>query len=400
MLPLSNLKVLELGQYAAGPYACMVLADLGAEVIKVELPETGEPFRNFGGGYEAAYFVANNRNKKSFSVDLKNSRGKEIMLKLLADSDIFLENLAPDTTDKLGFSYPIASKLNPHLIYCSLKGYGEGPYEKRPAFDPVIEAESGFMSVTGEPGRPPVRIGGPVIDYVAGTFAVIAIMGALKNREKTGRGEMLEVNMFESAVSMISQLLNEYAVYGILPHKLGSGWGAYKTFKARDDYVFVGVVSDGHWQKFCDAFGVSDKVRIEFANREQRDENDEKLEKTVAAIVSKLKAREVAEKLAEAQVPGAPINTMKEIMEDPHLKFRKSLVPLASDVEVTLTKEPRSAACPILPIRSEWYNASVTDKWMPAQKLGAQTVEILQRLGYSERQIIDLRKSKVVWPYL
>ena len=237
MLPLNKLKVLDLTQSAAGPYACMILADLGAEVIKVEPPETGEPFRHFGGGYEAAYFVANNRNKKSIAIDLKNEKGKEVMLKLLKDCDIFVENYSPGAVDRLGLSYEVASKLNPKLIYCSIKGYGEGPYESRPAYDPVIEAEAGIMSVTGEPNQSPVRLGGPVIDYMTGVFGVISILLALKNREETGKGEMIEVNLFESAVSMISQLLNEYVVYGYLPEKLGSGWGAYKVFKVKDGLV-------------------------------------------------------------------------------------------------------------------------------------------------------------------
>lgn len=378
----------------------MVLADLGAEVVKVEPPEVGDPFRHFGGGYEAAYFVANNRNKKSVAIDLKSEHGKEIMLKLLKSCDIFVENYAPGVVDRLGLDYQTASKLNSQIIYCSIKGYGRGPYERRPAYDPVLEAEAGFMSVTGEPDRAPVRLGGPVIDYMTGIMGVVSILVALKNREETGKGEMIEVNLFESALSMISQLLNEYAVYGCLPGKLGSGWGAYKVFKARDGFVFVGVMSDGHWQRFCNAFNVSKEVELEFATRLTRDENAEKLEKIVTDIISKMNVNEVAKKLADADVPGAPVNTMKEILEDPHLKFRKTIVPLTSDTEVTLTKEPKSAACPMLPIRTDWYNPNITDRWTPAPKLGAQTVEILQGLGYSGEQIADLRRRKVVWPYL
>ena len=400
MLPLSNLKVIALDQYAAGPYASMILADLGADVVKVELPEVGEPFRSFGGGYEAAYFVANNRNKKSIAIDLKSEDGKEILLKLLKGSDIFVENFGFGVADRLGFAYQVVSELNPRLIYCSIKGYGEGPYEARPAFDPVIEAESGFMTTTGEPGQPPVRLGGPVIDYVAGTFGVIAIMASLRNREKTGKGEKIEVNLFESAVSMLSQLLNEYAVYGYLPEKLGSGWGGYQAFEAKDGYVFVGIMSDGHWRRFCDSFNVSDDVRLEFATRLIRDEKHESLEKVVAGIVSTMSVHEVVTKLTMAKVPGAPVNTMKDVLEDPHLQFRKSIVYLTSDVEVTCTETEKSAACPMLPIRTSYYHPGITERWIPAQKLGAHTVELLREVGYSDDEILDLRKRKVVWPYL
>jgi len=402
MLPLQGLKVLELTAYAAGPYACMIMADLGAEVIKVEPTETGEPFRYFGGGYEAAYFVAINRNKKSLSINLKDEDGKKVFLKLMQNCDIFLENQGPGSVDRLGFSYQVASQLNPKIIYCSLKGYGEGPYEKRPAFDPVIEAESGIMSLQGEPGRPPVRVGGPVIDYVAGMYGVIAIMGALSNRETTGKGEMIEVNMFESAVSMMSQALNEYAVYRTIPGKLGSGWGPYQAFKAKDGFVFVGVISDKHWQRFCEAFGVSEEVMEKFSTAASRisEENEKELERIVAAIVSKMSVKEVSKKLMDADVPGAPVNTMKEVLEDPHLKYRKSLVPLISDIEVTKTRHERAAACPMLPLRCSFYTPSITSNWLPAQKLGEQSVEILKALHYTEEQISDLRKRKVIWPYL
>lgn len=402
MLPLSNIKVLELTGYAAGPYACMIIGDLGADVTKVEPPETGEPFRFFGGGYRAAYFVANNRNKKSIAIDLKTEDGKEIMLKLMKNSDVFLENQGPEVADRLGLSYKVAHELNPRIIYCSIKGYGEGPHEKRPALDPVVEADSGLMSVTGEPDRPPVRLGGPIIDYVAGMYSVIAIMGALMNRDKTGKGENIEVNLFESAISMVAQQLNIYSMYGEPPKKLGSGWGCYQVFKARDGFVFVGVSSDKHWQRFCEAFGVSEDIKLRFATSRSRmgEKNEKELERIVADIVSNMSVDEVVRELVDADVPGAPVNTMKEVLENPHLKIRKSLVPLNPDPEVATLEDKRNAACPMLPIRASYYNPSVTDKWIPAQKLGAQTVEILRNLGYSEEKIADLRRRKVVWPYL
>jgi crotonobetainyl-CoA:carnitine CoA-transferase CaiB-like acyl-CoA transferase len=400
MLPLSNLKVIELTSYAAGPYACMILADLGAEVIKVERPEVGEPFRFFGGGHQAAYFVALNRNKKSLAIDLKSVEGQEIMLKLLDDSDVFVENLGPGVVDRLGLSYQAVSTRNPRLIYCSIKGYGEGPYEKRLAFDPVVEAESGLMSVMGEPDRPPVRLGGPMIDYVTGTFSVIAVMGAILNRNESTKGEKIEVNLFESAVSMLTQALNIYALYEQLPEKLGSGWGPYQVFHASDGFVFVGVSSDKHWQRFCDEFEVSSEIKEKYAARTARDENDTLLEQLVTDIVANLRVRDVVDRLAKAGVPGAPVNTMKEVLEDPHLRFRHSLVSLTPNPEVTHTADRRVAVNPMLPIRSNYYNPDVTDKWIPAQKLGKHSVEILRELGYSEKQIEDLRRRKIVWPYV
>jgi crotonobetainyl-CoA:carnitine CoA-transferase CaiB-like acyl-CoA transferase len=378
----------------------MILADLGAEVIKVEPPEVGEPFRFFGGGYQAAYFIALNRNKKSLALNLKSTEGQEVMLKLLEESDIFIENFGPGVVERLGLSYKTVATRNPRLIYCSIKGYGKGPYEKRPAFDPVVEAESGLMSVMGEPDRPPVRLGGPMIDYVTGTFGVIAVMGALRNRDKTGKGEKIEVNLFESAVSMLTQALNIYAIYQHLPEKLGSGWGPYQVFNANDGFVFVGVSSDKHWQRFCDEFTVQSEIREKYAARVDRDENDALLEQLVAKIVAKMSVREVVDRLAKAGVPCAPVNTMKEVLEDPHLQSRKSLVSLTPDLEVTHTENPRVAVNPMLPIRSTYYNPDVTDKWIPAQKLGKHSVEILRDLGYSAKQIETLRRRKIVWPYI
>ncbi|UCH37402.1 MAG: CoA transferase [Candidatus Bathyarchaeota archaeon] len=386
--------------YAAGPYACMIFADLGAEVIKVEPPKVGEPFRFFGGGYQAAYFIALNRNKKSLALNLKSTEGQEVMLKLLEESDIFVENLGPGVVDRLGLSYQTVSTRNPQLIYCSIKGYGKGPYEKRPAFDPVVEAESGLMSVMGEPDRSPVRLGGPMIDYVTGTFSVIAVMGALLKRNAYGKGEKIEVNLFESAVSMMTQSLNIYALYKHLPEKLGSGWGPYQVFNASDGFVFVGVSSDKHWERFCDAFKVSREIKERYALRVARDENDAELERLVAKMVANLRVSEVVKRLTNAGVPGAPVNTMKEVLEDPHLQSRKSLISLTPDLEVTHTEDFRVSVNPMLPIRSSYYNPSITNTWIPAQKLGNHSVEILRNLGYSEPQIEDLRKRKIVWPYI
>jgi crotonobetainyl-CoA:carnitine CoA-transferase CaiB-like acyl-CoA transferase len=322
------------------------------------------------------------------------------MLKLLDDSDVFIENLGPGVVERLGLSYKTVAIRNPRLIYCSIKGYGKGPYEKRPAFDPVVEAESGLMSVMGEPDRPPVRLGGPMIDYVTGTFGVIAVMGALRNRDETGKGEKIEVNLFESAVSMLTQALNIYAIYKHLPEKLGSGWGPYQVFNASDGFVFVGVSSDKHWQRFCDEFGIHSEIREKYAARVDRDENDAQLEQLVAEIVSGMSVREIVDRLAKAGVPSAPVNTMKEVLEDPHLHSRNSLVSLTPDLEVTHTEDPRVAVNPMLPIRSTYYNPEVTDKWIPAQKLGKHSIEILCDLGYSASQIEALRRRKIVWPYI
>ncbi len=390
MLPLSGTKVIAWTNVVAGPFGGMVFADLGAEVILIER-ERGR--RNS---------PAEERNKKSIVLDLRKDEGKEILRRLLESADFFFENYAPGAADRLGFSYEAVSKLNPRIIYISLKGYGDrGPYGTRGGNDPVIETETGLINVIGakDPTRPPCRIGASTIDVTTAQFAVMTALAGMLNREKTGKGCYIKTFLYEDAVCILSEHLVLQQLYGREFGRSGSGTGASQHFKTRDKWIYVDASADATWQGFCDAFDVADDVRKEFAADVAREKNPEKIGAIMADVLSGVKAREAIEKLVKTGVPCAQVNTFKEVMEDPHLLATKSLVPLQTDPEVTGKWYRRTSVGVMLPLRASFYNPSVEGwggKAMPRR--GEHTDEVLHGLGYSEAQIADLHKNKIVYP--
>ena len=261
---LSGLKVVEFTHMVMGPAAGLMLADLGAEVIKVE-PIGGDKTRRLRGS-GAGYFPMYNRNKKSLAIDLKSPEGKEIALKLIADADVFIENFRPGSLDKLGFGYETLSKLNPKLIYCSEKGFLDGPYSHRTALDEVAQMMGGLAYMTGPPGRP-LRAGSSVIDVTGGMFGAIGVLGALYERQMTGTGKHISASLFETTVFLVGQHMAQFAVTGKpaapMPARI-SAWAVYDVFDVKDDEkVFVGVVSDTQWRAFCGAFNLDDWAKDE-----------------------------------------------------------------------------------------------------------------------------------------
>ncbi len=387
MLPLDGVKVVEWTTQVAGPYGGMVFADFGAEVIRIDRAKP-KP---------AVQSIAHDRNKKSIAINVTSEEGKEIMWRLLKTADIFLENFAPGAADRLGFSYEAVSKINPRIIYISLKGFGEGPYGARPAFDPDIEAGTGIMALTSGPNRPPIRVPGAVVDETTGMWCVIAAMGSLLNREQTGRGEYINATMFEDAVSLQSKYIALYSLYGQLLNPLGSGLGAAKYFETINWWVYIGAQTDEEWQRLCEALGVSEEDKTKFAAKTARDADPSKVEKIIGGIVSKMTSKDVLKKLSYAGVPCAPVNTMVDIVEDPHMKATGSMVSLTANPRAART----STSHPMLPMRTSYYNPGVKG-WggKPAPWEGEHTLEILSGLGYSEEAIAKLRKSRIVAPYL
>jgi len=258
-LPLDGVRVVEFAHMVMGPSCGLVLADLGAEVIKVEPLEGDNTRRLTGAG--AGFYPIFNRNKKSLAVDLKSPAGREIVLKLIKSADVVSENFRPGAMDKLGFGYDAVKTIKPDIIYCSHKGFLPGPYEHRTALDEVVQMMGGLAYMTGGKGKP-IRAGASVNDIMGGMFGAIAILAALRNRERTGRGEHVQSGLFENAAWLVSTHMMQHAVSGKEPEPMSAGkraWGVYDVFTACDGcQVFIGCTSDGHWQRFCETFGFDD----------------------------------------------------------------------------------------------------------------------------------------------
>ncbi len=403
MTSLVGIRVVEVTTDVAGPYAGMVFADLGAEVVKVEdtkvNPDRDVPL------FRAAKFIAFNRNKKSVAIDLKSNDGKEAALRLIGNSDVFIENLNPGVADSLGLSYEVLSKLNPGIVYISIRGYLPGPYGNWPAVDSCIESLSGLTSTTGEPepqipgvvgltegripltGNPPLVLSQPSIPCGAAIYGVIGAVGALLNRVKTGRGDKIVVGMLETGVSLVEQHLSAFALYGVL------GKHTLDLRRSKDGWALIPL---GRWDQFVKAFDVSKEVAQEFATREAREMNAEKLNKLVDDIISKLSSNEIRERLTKGGMDGAALGAISELPENEHLKAIKNFVPLTPDPEVTLTPDRKTALCAMFPIRTSNYTPEATSKWTPAPKLGENTAEVLRAVGYTEGQIADLGKRGII----
>lgn len=264
-LPLEGIRVLELSHTVMGPSCGLILADMGAEVVKVERTPEGDDTRRLM-GFGSGFFHFYNRNKKSLTLDLKNEKGKAILKKLLTFSDVFIENFGPGTVERLGFGYDEVSKINPRLIYCTLKGFMPGPYDKRPALDEVVQMMGGLAYMTGPPGRP-LRAGAAVIDIMGGTYGVIGILTALYEREKTGKGGHVIATLFESTAFLMGQHMASSAVSGRpvppMPARV-SVWAIYDIFETKEgEKVFVGVTSNMQWKRLCNIFGLNELAKDE-----------------------------------------------------------------------------------------------------------------------------------------
>src|SRR5262245_34307208 len=258
-LPLAGIRILELGHTIMGPSCSVVLADLGADVIKVEPPEGDRTRANVGFG--SALFPVFNRNKRSLCIDLKSEAGKEVFHRVVETADALLENFAPGAMERLGLGYEELSKRHPRLIYCSLKGFLSGPYEKRAALDEIVQFMGGLAYMTGPSGMP-LRAGASVVDIMGGMFGALGILAALRERERTGKGQLVESSLFESTAFLVAQHMGQQALTGKAPPPMpekASSWAVYDPFETADGKtVFVGITSDNHWRAFCTAFGVEE----------------------------------------------------------------------------------------------------------------------------------------------
>jgi crotonobetainyl-CoA:carnitine CoA-transferase CaiB-like acyl-CoA transferase len=389
--PLSDVTVLELGHIIAGPFCSMILADLGAEVIKVESPSRGDAIRDSSPiGNSSFNYV--NRNKLSVTLDLKSDDGKAIFKELVANADVLVENFAAGTTDRLGVGYDDLKTANEELVYCSIKGFNQGPYERFPALDPVAEALSGVMSVTGHPGQPPVRSGTSLSDMAASLYAAVTVLGAMRQRQETGTGQHLTVPLFESTVALMGYWLAYTQAYDDVPDPMGAshpGWAPYDVFQSADDeWVFIGPSSDRQWRQFCDVLDLDIGDDERFAELGDRLKNRTELHGIVEATCKQYTRDEIVERLQDGGVPVAPVNDMGDVRDDPHLKVTEALAEVkATEGEGGRIRTPR------FPARSTGFDrVESTDP----PSLGEDTTPVLEALGYDEGEIDRLREAGVL----
>ncbi len=388
-LPLAGVRVLEFCQTIMGPSAGLILADLGADVIKVEPAPGGDRTRRMP-GFAAGFFGAFNRNKRSLALDLKSDEGRALAHRLVGTADALIENYAPGTMERLGCGYAALQALNPRLVYCALKGFLSGPYEHRHALDEVVQFMGGLAYMTGPPGKP-LRAGASIIDIMGGTFAVVGVLAALRERERTGRGQLVKSALFESTAFLMAQHMAGQSVTGDkvppMPARRGA-WAVYETFETRDgEQVFVGITSDNHWRRFCEHFGRTDLLEdARYAANEDRVRERPTLLPLVAEIVKRHTRAEMIEVCDRIGIPFSPVAKTEDLFDDPQLNAHGRLL----DVELPggiRTRLPR------LPIEVGGHDLGLRRQ---PPEVGQHTRQILAELGLSEGEIAELEREGVV----
>jgi len=390
---LEGIRVLDVSRVLTGPYCSLMLADLGAEVTKIEIPGRGDDTRAWGPpflGGESAYFLSINRNKRSVTLNLKASEGRKILLELAKRSDVFLENFAPGVAHRLGIGYDAVRAANPRIVYCSISGFGQdGPYRDHPAYDLILQGLGGLQGITGEPGAAPVRIGVAVADIAGGMFAAYAIAAALLHRERTGEGEYVDVSLLDSQLAWLTYMAANYFATGRDPERAGSRHPTivpYQAFETRDGVLNVAVGNDDIFRRFCEAIGRPELgVDPRFATNPERVENRGALEPLLETIFRTRTTAEWQRALNEHAVPAGPVYRISDIARDPQVQSRGMVLELS---------HPRAGAIRQFgpPFRSSHERGGHT----PPPLLGEHTDEVLSSLGYTPPQIEDLRRQGVV----
>jgi crotonobetainyl-CoA:carnitine CoA-transferase CaiB-like acyl-CoA transferase len=391
-LPLAGVRVIEFTHMVMGPAAGLMLADLGADVIKIE-PAEGDSTRKLPGS-GAGYFPMYNRNKRSLCVDLKSEAGREAVLRLIDGADVVIENFRPGTMDRLGFGYEALSRRNPRLIYCSEKGFLSGPYEERTALDEVAQMMGGLAYMTGPPGKP-LRAGTSVIDVQGGMFGALGVVAALYQRQSTGRGQYVVASLYESTVFLVGQHMAQFAVTGKpaapMPVRV-SAWAIYQVFDTADgEQVFVGVVSDKQWRLLCEAFDLRDLA----ADRSLDTNNDrvahkDRLLPIIKQTFLRYTKQQLMEKLEKTGLPFAPIAKPEELFDDPHLAANNGLLP------ITVTDGARKGQKTRLPALPLEMGGRRFGLHRDVPRAGQHTREVLAEVGYSANEIAALIEKGVV----
>ncbi len=387
-LPLNGIKILEFTHAVMGPCAGVILADLGAEVIHIE-PPTGDTTRKLK-GFGTGYFTFFNRNKKSLAIDIKAQSGKDIIYQLTRNADILIENFGPGTMQRLGFGYEQMRTVNERLIYCSLKGFMPGPYEHRHAMDEVVQMMGGLAYMTGRSGDP-IRAGSSVIDITGGMFGVIGILAALHERNHTGKGRFIQSSLFETTAFLMGQ----HMAYGAItqqkvppmPERV-SAWSIYRIFKTKDEkQIFIGIISDKHWERFCIAFQKNDWLEdARLRTNEDRTDQREWFVPAVEQLIAHYNQKELETLLEEADIPFANIACTEDLFSDRQLNETGFLTQ-------TRLPDDRLEKLPKTPIL---IDDQIPDLRLQPPKVGEHTIEILTNSGFGREQINQLLNQQIL----
>jgi crotonobetainyl-CoA:carnitine CoA-transferase CaiB-like acyl-CoA transferase len=390
--PLSGIRVIDLTRVLSGPYCTMLMADMGAEVIKIEQPDKGDDSRSFP-PFErgiSAYYANLNRNKKSVTLNLKDDKAKKVLFDMVKVSDVIVENFKPGTMDKLGLSYDEVKAINPKIVYASISGFGQtGPYKKLPGYDVIAQAMSGMMSVTGWPDSAPTRTGTAIGDILAGLNCCIGILAALQGRTGNHHGERIDIGLVDCSVSAMETINEIYMVENRMPQRIGNRYEfiyPYDSFQAGDGWVVIAVGNDAIWKRFCEAIERRDLLEVEkYKLNKDRVKAHEELTKLVTSWTKERKIREIIQLLQAHSIPCAPINTIDQVVKDEHIAKAREMI---CEVDHPIEGKMKITGCPIK------FTESDHVKYDKAPTLGKDTKEVFEKLLGMSASEVDYFISK------
>lgn len=392
--PLKGVRVLDMTWALAGPYCTMVLCDLGAEVIKVESPDGGDPSRKSLPFIEgvSSYFLSVNRGKKSVAVNLRHPQGKEIVLALANQSDVLVENFRPGVMDRLGLGYGALRETNPRIIYAACSGFGQkGPYAHRPAYDVVVQGMGGTLSITGEAGGPPVRVGFSIGDIGGGIFTALGVLAALHERESSGQGQMVDISMLDGQIALLENAFARFFATGEVPQRIGTRHPLrtpFQAFPTQDGHIVLAASEERFWQRLCQVINRPDLLRDErFKDNPSRTRNHDQLEPILKEITQTKKTAEWVALMDKNDIPCGPVNSIDQVVDDPHTAAREMI----TEVEHSKAGRLKVVNSPLklsrTPVKIE----------RACPELGEHTEEILQNLlGFSQEKITELRSLQAI----
>jgi len=393
--PLEGIQVIDLSRVLTGPFATMIMGDLGAEIIKVESLGTGDVTRNWGPPYEgelSAYFMSANRNKRSISIDLKTEHGQEILCKLVQSADVVIENWRPGVAERLGASYNDLKKINPKIIYCSISGYGQdGPYRDLPSYDLIIQAMSGLMSITGGKESEPYKTGVAVADLFASFYALSGILAAIRVKELKGQGQYIDISLLDSQVSVLVNIAMNYLIGNQVAERVGNAHPnivPYQTFNGKDGRFVVAVGNDSQFNSLCKAIGSPQlKDNPKFSTNDSRVKNRNELIDIIQRIFLKKSRDYWIDTLQKYEIPCGPINNIEEAFQIPQIMHREMVVEIK---DLLTNQKSKFVGSPYkfseTPIKYNYY---------PPKK-GEHTKEVLSEIGYSKEEISNLFLKRVI----